>query len=46
MLLVRRHRRAFYVPLIGGVVAFVLLVATMAVVLSGDTALLDYFSRP
>ena len=46
MLLVARHRRAFYVPLIGGVVAFVLLVATMAVVLSGDPALLDYFGRP
>ncbi|WP_374209017.1 DUF6264 family protein [Microbacterium sp. ER1] len=41
-----RGRRAFYVPLIGGVVAFVLLVAAMAVVLAGDPALLDYFGQP
>ena len=46
ILLIIRSRRAFYVPLIGGVVAFVALIATMAVVLSGDTALLDYFSQP
>ena len=46
VLLVIKSKRAFYVPLIGGVVAFVLLVATMAVVLAGDTALLDYFSQP
>lgn len=46
ILLTLRHRRAFYVPLIGAVVSFVLLVAAMAVVLAGDSALLDYFSRP
>ncbi|MGY4857489.1 DUF6264 family protein [Cryobacterium sp. AP23] len=46
ILLTLRHRRAFYVPLIGGVVSFVLLVAAMAVVLAGDSALLDYFSQP
>ncbi|WEO76182.1 DUF6264 family protein [Cryobacterium sp. SO2] len=46
ILLVLRGRRAFYVPLIGGVVAFVLLVAAMAVVLAGDPALLDYFGQP
>lgn len=46
ILLTVRRRRAFYVPLIGGVVSFVLLVAAMAVVLAGDTALLDYFSQP
>jgi hypothetical protein len=46
VMLMIRHRRAFYVPLIGGVVSFVLLVAAMAVVLAGDTALLDYFGQP
>jgi len=44
--LIVRIRRAFYVPLIGCVVGFVLLVAAMAVILTGDSALLDYFSRP
>ncbi|TFC05963.1 hypothetical protein E3O42_02175 [Cryobacterium adonitolivorans] len=46
ILLLLRGRRAFYVPLIGGVVAFVLLVAAVAVVLAGDPALLEYLSRP
>jgi hypothetical protein len=46
VLLLMRGRRAFYVPLIGGIVAFVVLVATVAAVLTGDTALLEYFSRP
>jgi len=46
VLLLLRGRRAFYVPIIGGVIAFVLLVAAMAVVLAGDPALLDYFSQP
>ena len=46
ILLMRRGRRAFYVPIIGAVVSFVLLVAAMAVVLAGDSALLDYFSQP
>jgi len=46
VMLLLRGRRAFYVPIIGGVVAFVLLVAAMAVVLAGDPALLDYFSQP
>jgi hypothetical protein len=46
ILLMVKNRRAFYVPLIGGVVAFVLLVAAMGVVLAGDTALIEYFSRP
>ena len=46
ILLMRKDRRAFYVPIIGAVVSFVLLVAAMAVVLAGDTALLDYFSQP
>ncbi|TFD88065.1 hypothetical protein E3T61_13220 [Cryobacterium lactosi] len=46
VMLVLRGRRAFYVPIVGGVVAFVLLVAVTAVVLAGDPALLDYFSRP
>jgi hypothetical protein len=46
VLLLLRGRRAFYVPIIGGVIAFVLLIAAMAVVLAGDPALLEYFSRP
>jgi hypothetical protein len=46
ILLMIRNRRAFYVPLIGGVVSFVLLVAAMTTVLAGDTALIEYFSRP
>jgi hypothetical protein len=46
VLLLLRRRRAFYVPLIGGVVAFVLLVGAMTAVLAGDATLLDYFSRP
>jgi len=46
VMLLLRGRRAFYVPIVGAVVAFVLLVAAMAVVLAGDPALLDYFSQP
>lgn len=46
VLLLLRGRRAFYVPVIGGVVAFVLLVAAVGVVLAGDPALLEYLSRP
>jgi hypothetical protein len=46
ILLTLKNRRAFYVPLIGGVVSFVLLIAAITVVLAGDSALLDYFSRP
>jgi hypothetical protein len=46
ILLMIKNRRAFYVPLIGGVVSFVLLVATMTAVIAGDTALIEYFSRP
>ncbi|TFC51001.1 MULTISPECIES: DUF6264 family protein [unclassified Cryobacterium] len=46
ILLLLRGRRAFYVPIIGGVVAFVLLVAAVAVVLAGDPALLEYLSQP
>ena len=46
ILLMLKNRRAFYVPIIGAVVSFVLLIAAIAVVLAGDTALLDYFSRP
>ena len=46
ILLLLRGRRAFYVPIIGGVVAFVLLVAVVGVVLAGDPALLEYLSRP
>jgi hypothetical protein len=46
ILLMIKNRRSFYVSLIGGVVSFVLLVAAMAFVLAGDTALIEYFSQP
>jgi hypothetical protein len=46
VLLTLKNRRAFYIPLIGGVVAFVLVTTVIAVILAGDAPLLDYFSRP
>jgi hypothetical protein len=46
VLLTLKNRRAFYIPLIGGVAAFVLVTTVIAVVLAGDAPLLDYFSRP
>jgi len=41
ILLLVRSRRAFYVPLIGGILSLVLIFAFMGVVLSGDATLLD-----
>jgi hypothetical protein len=46
ILLLVRGRRAFYVPLIGGVVGFVVLFVFMSIVLTTDPTLFDYFSRP
>lgn len=46
ILLMTRGRRAFYVPLIGGVVSFVTIFAFMIVILTTDPTLFDYFSRP
>lgn len=46
ILLLTRGRRAFYVPLIGAVVSFVVIFVFMSVVLATDSTLFDYFSRP
>jgi hypothetical protein len=46
ILLMTRGKRAFYVPLIGGVVSFVTIFAFMIVILTTDPTLFDYFSRP
>jgi len=45
MLLIR-SRRAFYVPLVGGVVAFVAVFAIMMIIVLNDSTLLDYYGRP
>jgi hypothetical protein len=41
-----RGRRAFYVPLIGGVASFVVIFVFMSIVLGSDPTLLDFYSRP
>jgi hypothetical protein len=46
ILLMTRGKRAFYVPLIGGVVAFVVIFVFMTIVLTTDPTLFDYFSQP
>lgn len=46
ILLITRGKRAFYVPLIGGVVAFVVIFVFMTIVLATDPTLFDYFSQP
>ncbi|MGO4690910.1 DUF6264 family protein [Glaciibacter sp. 2TAF33] len=46
ILLVVRRRRAFYVPLIGGVVAFVAIFVFMAIILASDPTLLEFYGRP
>ena len=46
ILLLIRSRRAFYVPLIGGVVAFVLIFAFMTIIVGSDPTLIDFYSRP
>lgn len=46
ILLMARGKRAFYVPLIGGVVAFVVIFVFMTIVLTTDPTLFDYFSQP
>jgi hypothetical protein len=46
VLLLVRSRRAFYVPLIGAVVGFVVIFAFMSVVLATDPTLLNFYSRP
>ncbi len=46
ILLMVRGRRAFYLPLIGGVVSFVVIFVFTTVVLATDSTLLDFYSRP
>lgn len=46
ILLLVRSRRAFYVPLIGGVVAFVLIFVFMTIIVGSDSTLIDFYSRP
>jgi hypothetical protein len=46
VLMLVKRRRSFYVPLIGAVVAVVVLFAFMAVVLATDPTLLNFYSRP
>jgi hypothetical protein len=46
ILLVTRRRRAFYVPLIGGVAAFVAIFVFMSIVLASDPTLLEFYGRP
>lgn len=46
ILLVVRKRRAFYVPLIGGVASFVTIFVFMSIVLASDPTLLEFYGRP
>jgi hypothetical protein len=46
VMLLIRSRRAFYVPLVGGVVAFVAVFAVMMIIVLNDSTLLDYYGRP
>lgn len=46
ILLMARGRRAFYVPLIGGVVSVIAIFVFISVVLTNDPTLLEVYSRP
>ncbi|TFD83230.1 DUF6264 family protein [Cryobacterium fucosi] len=46
ILLLVRGKRAFYVPLIGAVVAFVVIFVFMSVILATDPTLLNFYSQP
>lgn len=46
ILLVSRGKRAFYVPVIGAVIGFVVIFAFMMVVLATDPTLIDFYSQP
>jgi uncharacterized membrane protein YdcZ (DUF606 family) len=41
-----RHRRAFYVPLIGGVLSIVVLFGFMIAAMLSDPTLIEFLSRP
>ena len=46
ILLLVRGKRAFYLPLIGAVVAFVVIFVFMSVILATDPTLLNFYSQP
>ena len=46
ILLLVRGKRAFYLPLIGAVVAFVVIFVFMSVILATDPTLLTFYSQP
>ena len=46
IVLLRRAKRAFYVPLIGAAVSFVVIFVFMLAVLSTDPTLIDFVNRP
>ncbi len=46
ILLLVRGKRAFYLPLIGAVVSFVVIFLFMSIILTTDPTLLDFYSRP
>jgi hypothetical protein len=46
ILLLTRGKRAFYLPLIGAVVSFVVIFVFMTVVLATDPTLLNFYSQP
>ncbi|GAB3127961.1 DUF6264 family protein [Glaciibacter psychrotolerans] len=46
VLLLTRHRRAFYLPIIGGFVSFVVVFVFLSIILTTDPTLLQFYSRP
>ena len=46
ILLMVRGKRAFYLPLIGAVVSFLVIFVFMSIVLATDPTLLDFYNRP
>jgi len=46
ILLLVRGKRAFYLPLIGAVVSFVVIFVFMSVILATDPTLLTFYSQP
>lgn len=46
ILLLVRRKRAFYVPLLGGVISFVVIFVFLTIVLATDPTLIDFYSQP
>lgn len=46
ILLISRGKRAFYIPVIGAVIAFVVIFAFMMVVVTTDPTLINFYSQP